>query len=78
MKRPQGYYWVEIHPLYSGMTASRVFVIGLYMQVPGSAICHWFLPGMKERLTDDHFKFISNQALPFPEPNQQSILWTPS
>ncbi len=73
MKRTAGYYWVQMHPLYTG-TPEPIWVIMLYNEANGQR--YWMAPGLAQPLTDEHFSFISETPISVPVP-QSSILWTP-
>ena len=75
MKRLKGYYWVQMHPLYTGVMEA-IWVVCLYNEINGIGL--WLAPGLAEPLTDAHFKTISEQPLQLPVPQpESSILWTP-
>lgn len=72
MKRSDGYYWVQIHPLYAG-TSDAIWVVCLYRGNPGI----WLAPGLQQPLADDHFKTISEKPIDHPLP-QSTTIWTPA
>ena len=75
MKRPKGYYWVQMHPLYTGVMEA-IWVVCLYNELNGISL--WLSPGMAEPLTDAHSKSISEQPLPIPVPQSEpTMLWIP-
>lgn len=74
MKRLQGYYWVLMHPFYTG-SPEPVWLVCLYREFNG--IGNWLLPGLNQPLRDEHFKTITEKPLATPVGGEGYIIWTP-
>lgn len=70
----EGYYWVAVHPLYTGLQ-HPVWAIGFNRMVKTGHI--WLMPGLQQPFRNDHFKEISPVRLEPPE-QKSNIIWTPS